>query len=99
MTITQPMLDELMKDYQKPEDLLGESGLLKQLTKALVERVLEGELTHQLGYDKHAPTKNGNARNGKYPKTVVSKEGAIEIGVPRDPKSEFEPTKERSASL
>jgi putative transposase len=41
--------DELLKDYQKPEDLLGQDGLLQQLTKALVERALGGELTHHLG--------------------------------------------------
>lgn len=49
------LLDELLKDYQKPEDLLGEDGLLQQLTKALVERALTGELTHHLGYEKHSP--------------------------------------------
>jgi hypothetical protein len=45
MTITKEILDELLKDYQRPEDLLGQSGLLQQLSKALIERVLEGELT------------------------------------------------------
>lgn len=90
MPITQQMLDEIMKEYQKPEDLLGESGLLKQLTKALVERALEGELTHHLGYEKHGSRKNGNARNGKYRKVIIGKEGEIEIGVPRDRKGEFE---------
>ncbi len=87
MPITQEMINEIMKEYQRPEDLLGESGLLKQLTKALVERALEGELTHHLGYEKHGS--NGNARNGKYSKTIIGKEG--EIGVPRDRKGEFEP--------
>ena len=47
------LLDELLKDYQKPDDLLGQDGLLQQLTKALVERALDGELTHHLGYEKH----------------------------------------------
>ena len=91
MPITQQMIEEIMKEYQKPEDLLGESGLLKQLTKALVERALEGELTHHLGYEKHRESKRGNARNGKYSKTIIGKEGEIEIGVPRDRKGEFEP--------
>jgi hypothetical protein len=40
------LLDELLKDYKKPDDLLGQDGLLQQLTKALVERALDGELTH-----------------------------------------------------
>jgi transposase-like protein len=44
-----PIRDELLKDYQKPEDLLGQDGLLQHLTKALVERALDGELTHHLG--------------------------------------------------
>jgi putative transposase len=38
---TDELLDQLMKNYKKPEDLIGESGLLKQLTKALVERAME----------------------------------------------------------
>jgi putative transposase len=49
MEVKQELVDELWKDYQKPEDLIGESGLLKQLTKALIERALKSELTHHLG--------------------------------------------------
>src|SRR5205085_11321918 len=66
MAITKEILDELLKDYQKPEDLLGQSGLLQQLSKALLERVLDGELTHQLGYEKYASAgkNSGNSRNG-----------------------------------
>jgi putative transposase len=48
------LLDELLKDYQKPEDLLGDNGLLRQLTKALVERALQGEITYPLGYEKRS---------------------------------------------
>jgi putative transposase len=54
MAITKEILDELLKDYQKPEDLLGQSGLLQQLSKALIERGLDGEMTHHLGYEKHS---------------------------------------------
>lgn len=43
------LLDELLKDYQKPDDLLGQDGMLQQLTKALVERALDGELTSPPG--------------------------------------------------
>ena len=50
MPITPKILDELLQDYEKPEDLLSENGLLQQLTKVLVERALNGELTHHLGY-------------------------------------------------
>jgi putative transposase len=93
MAITKEILDELLKDYQKPEDLIGQSGLLQQLSKALIERVLEGELTHQLGYEKYAPEgkHSGNSRNGKSRKTLKGKQGAIPIAVPRDRNGEFEP--------
>jgi putative transposase len=87
------LLDELLKDYQKPEDLLGQDGLLQQLTKALVERALDGELTHHLGYEKHdsAGDNSGNSRNGTTPKTMRGKRGKVQIDVPRDRNSEFEP--------
>jgi putative transposase len=87
------LLDDLLKDYQKPEDLLGQDGLLQQLTKALVERALGGELTHHLGYEKHAPEgrNSGNSRNGTTPKTLRGKRGQVQIDVPRDRNSEFEP--------
>src|SRR4051794_36689676 len=93
MPFAPEMLDELLKEYQKPEDLMGESGLLKQLTKALIERVLEGEITHHLGYEKHSPIgdNSGNSRNGKTKKTLKGKAGEIEITVPRDRNAEFEP--------
>jgi putative transposase len=69
MPITPELLDELLKDYKNPEDLLGQDGLLQQLTKALVERALNGELTHHLGYEKHDPLddNSGNSPNGTTP--------------------------------
>jgi hypothetical protein len=87
------LLDELLKDYQKPEDLLGQDGLLQQLTKALVERALDGELTHHLGYEKHdaAGDNSGNSRNGTTPKTLKGKRGQVQLDVPRDRDSSFEP--------
>jgi len=83
MAITKEILDELLKDYQKPEDLLGQSGLLQQLSKALIERVLDGEMTHHLGYEKHSPEgrNSGNSRNGKSRKTLKGKQGEIPIEV------------------
>lgn len=54
MAIRKELLDELLKDYGRPEDLLGKDGLLNKLKKALLERALDGELTHHLGYEKHA---------------------------------------------
>ena len=47
--------DELLKDYQKPEDIVGENGLLKRFVKAVLERAMNAELTHHLGYEKHDP--------------------------------------------
>ncbi len=65
MTIRKEILDELIRDYKNPEDLLGENGLLKQLTKALLERAMNAELTHELGFeknDKSSLKENGNRR-------------------------------------
>jgi putative transposase len=93
MPITNEVLDQILKDYEKPEDLLSENGLLQQLTKALVERALNGEMTHHLGYEKHSPAGNnsGNSRNGSTPKVLKGKRGQVEIEVPRDRNAEFEP--------
>ncbi len=52
MTIRRELIDELLEDYQTPQDILGEGGLLKDLTKAIVERCLETELDTHLGYEK-----------------------------------------------
>jgi putative transposase len=93
MAIEKDLLDRLLADYKKPEDLIGETGLLKQLTKALLERALEAELTDHLGHEKHAPiaTTGGNARNGKSAKTIKGEFGKLPIEVPRDRESSFEP--------
>jgi putative transposase len=94
MGINEKLLDELMKDYKNPEDLLGENGLLKQLTKRLLEKALEGEMTHHLGYPKWSSDgkNSGNSRNGKHGKTIKGDFGEMDIEVPRDRNSEFEPT-------
>jgi len=87
------LIDELLKDYTKPEDVIGNDGILKQLTKAILERALESELTHELGYEKHSPAgrNGGNSRNGKSSKTLKTDYGELDISVPRDRDSEFEP--------
>ena len=64
--------------------MLGQGGLLKELTKALVEKALDGELTHHLGYTKHSVSKNDNARNGKSKKGLLTGHGKMEIVSPRD---------------
>src|SRR5918911_2812683 len=93
MTINDALLDQLLKDYQKPEDILGENGLLKQLTKAVLERALQAEITHHLGYDKHdaAGDNSGNSRNGKSRKTLKGEFGQLPLEVPRDRNSTFDP--------
>ncbi|WP_341791240.1 IS256 family transposase [Rickettsia endosymbiont of Gonocerus acuteangulatus] len=71
--------------------LLKEDGLLKQLTKRLVEKALQSEMNNHLGYDKYCHTDSDNVRNGKNVKNLVTNNGVIEIEVPRDRSSTFEP--------
>jgi putative transposase len=93
MAIEPKLLDELVAGYQKPEDMLGENGILKQLTKALLERVLKAELTGHLGYEKHDPAGrgSGNSRNGASRKKLKGEFGEMEIETPRDRNGTFEP--------
>lgn len=83
------LLDQLLAEDYSPEAILGESGLLKQLTKRLVERALDGELNHHLQQD--APDSSKNSRNGYSKKTVQSDRGELELSIPRDRNSSFEP--------
>src|ERR671939_1847631 len=87
------LLDELLKDYTTPQEILGAHGLLKQLTKRLVERALEAELTAHLGYAPHARQAgdHGNYRNGTGTKTVQLEAGPCDLEVPRDRNASFEP--------
>ena len=93
MAIDPKLLDGLLADYQKPADLMGANGLLQQLTKALLERVLDAELTHHVGYDKHDPAghHSGNSRNGKTKKRLQGNFGQIELETPRDRNGTFQP--------
>ena len=74
-------------------ELLGPNGLLNQLTKHVLETALDAEMTEHLGYDKHdwAGRGSGNSRNGTRAKTVLTEIGPVEIEVPRDTNSSFEP--------
>jgi len=89
---TDKLLDELLAG-KSPEEILGKDGLLDDLTRRLVNRALEGEMTHHLGYLPHSPAgqHSGNSRNGKTSKTVKGKTGEMEISVPRDRNGSFEP--------
>ena len=88
------MLDDLLADCEGPEDILGESGLLKQLSQRLVERALAGELSHHLANDEQ-PSENAsrrrNSRNGYSKKTVQSTQGDLDLSIPRDRNGDFEP--------
>ena len=93
MAITPEILKELLKGYEKPEDLMGKDGILKQLTKVLVETAMGAELTNHLGYEKgdRAGKKASNHRNGSSKKTLIGEDGPVEIEVPRDREGTFEP--------
>jgi len=90
---TTALLDELLADCSSPEEILGKNGLLKELTKGLVERALEGEMTAHLGYEPHDTGAKAtvNSRNGKTQKQLQTENGTVEIDVPRDRDSSFEP--------
>ncbi len=92
MAITDAVLNELLKDYQKPEDLLVRR-LLKQLQKRLLEKAMGAELTVHLGYEKHdsAGDNSGNSRNGTTPKTLKGEFGKLALETPRDRNGTFEP--------
>ena len=91
--VPEELLSGLLADYKKPEDLIGENGLLKQLTKLLVEKALDAELSEHLGHGKNEPVANeaGNTRNGKSRKTLKGEFGELPIEVPRDRHGTFEP--------
>ena len=91
--LPQDLIDQLLANYKKPEDLIGEEGLLKQLTKALVERALHAEMAEHLGHGKNEPVANvtGNTRNGKSQKTLKGDFGELPIEIPRDRHGSFEP--------
>ena len=94
MTTLRPeLLDELLADYETPEDLLGDDGLFKQLKKALLERALGAELSDHLGYEKGDPSGRGtgNSRNGHSGKTLLTEDGEVTLAVPRDRNGSFEP--------
>jgi len=87
------LLDRLLANYKTPEDLIGEQGLLKQLTKLLVEKALDAEMTEHLGHSRHGSVANdtGNTRNGHSRKTLKGEFGELPIDVPRDRHGSFEP--------
>ena len=93
MTVTNELIDILLANYKKPENLIGQNDLLKQLTKKLVERALEAEVAQYLGHAKNQLVANaaGNTRNGKSSKTLKGDFGELPIEIPRDRQGSVEP--------
>ena len=87
------VIDELLADAGTEEEIAGPGGLLSQLTKRLVERAMEVELTDHLGYEPHQepPGGTGNTRNGSTPKRLVTEHGEVQIDTPRDRAGSFDP--------
>ena len=83
MAITDEMLDEMIGTAKTQDDVFGKDGLLNTLSKRLLERMLDGEMTHHLGYEKHAidGRNSGNSRNDKTTKTVKTNHGELELTV------------------
>jgi putative transposase len=87
------LLDNLLETYESPDDLIGNEGILQQLTGALISRAMDGELTHALGYKtgESRPEHSTNYRNGSSNKRVKTGHGEVEITVPRDRNNEYAP--------
>jgi putative transposase len=92
-SIPAELLDQLLANCKNPKDFLGENGFIKQLTKAFVERALQAELSDHLGHNKNEFVKNesGNTRNGRSNKKLTGDFGELEVSIPRDRQSTFEP--------
>jgi transposase-like protein len=85
-------LDLLLEGDVDISKALEEGGLIKQLSKAILERALATEMDDHLGYDRYSRSKNNNARNGHYNKNLITDNGVIELNVPRDRNGDFEPS-------
>ena len=83
----------LLKEHsiKTEDDLYGEDGLIKKIQKDLYEALLDGELKHHLGYNKHEDSLGDNYRNGHSAKTIKTQHGPIELDIPRDRNGTFEP--------
>ena len=93
MDFDKDAIDKLLANAKSPEDILGKDGILKQFTKTLIERALQGELTEHIGHDKYSKDgkKGANSRNGTSSKTVKGDYGDVPINIPRDREGTFEP--------
>lgn len=87
------LITKVLADYQRPEDLIGRTGLLALLTQRVIERALDVEMTTHLGHERHESVTNpsGNTRNGRSQKTLKGEFGEVPIEIPRDRHGTFEP--------
>ena len=100
MSMDPKLVDQLLGDYKKPDQIVGENGLLKQLTKALLERAMNAELNEHLGYGRHDPAgyNSGNSRNGTTKKKLKGDFGEMDLETPRDRNGTFRAKDGREAS-
>src|ERR1700681_1582563 len=93
VTLKPELVEELMRAAKSPDDLFGPEGLFHRLKAALMERMLEAELTEHLGFEKNSSEGHGrgNSRNGYTSKTVKTDSGPVDIRVPRDRLGTFQP--------
>jgi len=91
--ISDEVIDELLAGASTEEEIAGPGGLLADLTKRLLERAMEVELTDHLGYETHQEPPGGaeNQRNGSTPKTLMTEHGPVALDTPRDRNGSFEP--------
>lgn len=96
MKLTPEIIKQLEEDLSQAKtynDLMGKNGAIKKLIKSSLENILEAKLSEHLGYEKHSPEGNnsGNSRNGKTHKSIKTDEGMIDLEIPRDRNSSFDP--------
>ena len=84
-------VDMLIESDSDLSNILGKEGLIKQLSKCILERALEAEMQSHLGYDRYKRNDSENARNGSFKKSLATENGQLELEVPRDRKGNFEP--------
>src|SRR5437764_13693365 len=91
--IPDELIDQLLGEYEGPEQLTGSDGLINQLRKRLIERAAGAELEQHLGYPPGAepPEGQANRRNGLAAKTLRTVDGPVTVELPRDRDASFEP--------
>lgn len=84
-------IDLLIEGGADLKTVLSQNGLIKELTKGILERTLQAEMSEHLGYGKYDRAGTENARNGSFSKNLISENGSIELNIPRDRQGKFEP--------